>query len=374
MHYLDNAATTQTLPEAVQAAVQAMTQVYGNPSSLHAMGLQASHLLTQSRNTVACAMGVLPECILFTSCGTESTNTALQGVAYLHRHQKGHIITTAIEHAATLQTVKQLEAQGFRVTRLAPDSSGHIPVTALDDALTDDTILLSCQLVNNEIGTRQPVEALGERLKVVCPHALFHIDAVQGLGKVRLMPQRWHCDLMSVSGHKIGAPKGIGALFIRKGLHLPSLLFGGGQENGLRSGTEPLPNIAAFAVACTHCVREFDAHYAHVTALADALKQEIAARFPTIRWNGVNDVPHILNLSVPGCQSEVLMRVLEAEQVYVSTGSACSKGRQSGVLKALGLPKEQIDSAIRVSFAPTNTREDVIAFVQAVQKGIQYLT
>lgn len=374
MHYLDNAATTQTLPAAAQAAVQVMTQIYGNPSSLHAMGLQAFHLLTQSRNTVARAMGVPPECIYFTSSGTESTNMALQGVAYLHRHKKGHIITTAIEHAATLQTVKQLEEQGFRVTRLAPDSSGHIPVAALDDALTDDTILFSCQLVNNEIGTRQPVEALGQRLKTVCPNALFHIDAVQGLGKVRLTPQQWYCDLMSVSGHKIGAPKGIGALFIRRGLHLPPLLFGGGQENGLRSGTEPLPNIAAFAVACEHCVRAFDAHYAHVTALAEALKQEVAARFPTIRWNGINDVPHILNLSVPGCRSEVLMRILESQQVYVSSGSACSKGRQSGVLKALGLPKMQIDSAIRVSFAPTNTQEDVTAFVQAVQKGIQYLT
>lgn len=373
MHYLDNAATTRVLPEAAEAAVHAMCEGFGNPSSLHKMGIEASHLLEDSRKTVASALGCLPEETYFTSCGTESTNISLRGAAHLNRHKKGRIITTEIEHAATLNTCKQLAAEAFDVVFLAPDGTGHITPAALEEALTADTILLSCQLVNNEIGTVQPVAELGALLKAKAPGALFHIDAVQGLCRVPLTPKKWNCDLMSVSGHKIGAPKGIGALYVKKGLRLPPLMFGGGQEKGMRPGTEPLPNIAAFAKACAIRMAHFDEDYAHVAELAAYLKEQAAANLPDAAFNGEGDVPHVVNLSIPGCKSEVMLRVLEGDEVYVSSGSACSKGKQSGVLKALGLPKARTDSAIRVSFAPFNTKEDVDAFIAAAQKGVKML-
>lgn len=373
MHYLDNAATTAVLPEAAEAAMHAMRTCFGNPSSLHKMGIDASHLLEDSRKTVASALGCLPEETYFTSCGTESTNISLRGVAHLGRHQKGRIITTEIEHAATLNTCKQLAAEGFDVVYLAPDATGHVTPAALADALTEDTVLLSCQLVNNEIGTVQPVAELGAMLKTKAPRALFHIDAVQGLARVKLTPKKWHCDLMSVSGHKIGAPKGIGALYVKKGLRLPPLMFGGGQEKGMRPGTEALPNIAAFAKACEIRMAHFDEDYAHVQSLADYLHQQVAALLPDAAFNGAGDIPHVVNLSLPGCKSEVMLRVLESDEVYVSSGSACSKGKQSGVLKALGLPKTRTDSALRVSFCPSNTTDDVDAFVAAAQKGRKML-
>ena len=371
MHYLDNAATTRVLPEAAEAAVHAMCEGFGNPSSLHKMGIEASHLLEDSRKTVASALGCLPEETYFTSCGTESTNISLRGAAYLNRHKKGRIITTEIEHAATLNTCKQLAAEGYDVVFLKPDETGHITPAALADALTEDTFLLSCQLVNNEIGTVQPVAELGAMLKSKAPRALFHIDAVQGLARVKLTPKKWNCDLMSVSGHKIGAPKGIGALYVKKGLRLPPLMFGGGQEKGMRPGTEALPNIAAFAKACEIRMAHFDEDFQHVQSLADYLHTQVAALLPDAVFNGAGDIPHVVNLSLPGCKSEVLLHVLEGDEVYVSSGSACSKGKQSGVLKALGLPKTRTDSALRVSFCPSNTTEDIDTFITAAQKGVK---
>ena len=371
MHYLDNAATTAVLPEAAEAAMHAMRTCFGNPSSLHKMGIDASHLLEDSRKTVACALGCLPEETYFTSCGTESTNISLRGAAYLNRHKKGRIITTEIEHAATLNTCKQLAAEGYDVVFLQPDETGHITPATLADALTEDTFLLSCQLVNNEIGTVQPVAELGAMLKSKAPRALFHIDAVQGLARVKLTPKKWNCDLMSVSGHKIGAPKGIGALYVKKGLRLPPLMFGGGQEKGMRPGTEALPNIAAFAKACEIRMAHFDEDFQHVQSLADYLHTQVAALLPDAAFNGAGDIPHVVNLSLPGCKSEVLLHVLEGDEVYVSSGSACSKGKQSGVLKALGLPKARTDSALRVSFCPSNTTEDIDAFITAAQKGVK---
>lgn len=371
MHYLDNAATTAVLPEAAEAAMHAMRTCFGNPSSLHKMGIDASHLLEDSRKTVACALGCLPEETYFTSCGTESTNISLRGAAYLNRHKKGRIITTEIEHAATLNTCKQLAAEGYDVVFLKPDETGHITPAALADALTEDTFLLSCQLVNNEIGTVQPVAELGAQLRAKAPRALFHIDAVQGLARVKLTPKKWNCDLMSVSGHKIGAPKGIGALYVKKGLRLPPLMLGGGQEKGMRPGTEALPNIAAFAKACEIRMAHFDEDFQHVQSLADYLHTQVAALLPDAVFNGAGDIPHVVNLSLPGCKSEVLLHVLEGDEVYVSSGSACSKGKQSGVLKALGLPKARTDSALRVSFCPLNTTEDIDTFITAAQKGVK---
>ena len=337
MHYLDNAATTRVLPEAAEAAVHAMCEEFGNPSSLHRMGLEASHLLEDSRRTVASALGCLPEEVYFTACGTESTNISLRGAAHLNRHKKGRIITTEIEHAATVNTAKQLAADGFDVVFLAPDATGHITPEVLSEALTEDTILLSCQLVNNEIGTVQPVEQLGKLLKAKAPKALFHIDAVQGLCRVRLTPKKWNCDLMSVSGHKIGAPKGIGALYVKKGLRLPPLTFGGGQERGMRPGTEAVPNIAAFAKACEIRMAHFDEDYAHVQELADYLKQQVSAELPDAVINGAGDIPHVVNLSMPGCKSEVMLRCtrggrgLHFQRLSLLQGQAerCAQGTRS---------------------------------------------
>lgn len=371
MHYLDNSATAPVLRESAERAFTVMTADFGNPSSQHKMGIDAAHILKESRETVAAALHAAPGEIIFTSCGTESTNTALLGAA--RRRRKGHIITTAIEHAATLSCCKRLEQEGFAFTYLAPDETGHIPAAAFAAALRDDTILASMMLVNNETGVQLPVEECGRMLKRRCPEALFHIDAVQGLFRVPLTPSKWCCDLMSVSGHKIGAPKGIGALYQRKGLHLPPLLLGGGQESGLRSGTEALPNIAAFGTACQIRAASFERDVQHVETLRQALLSGLRERLPWALVNGAGDVPHVVSLSLPGCKSEVVLRVLESDEVYVSAGSACSKGKESHVLRAMGLDKARVDSALRVSFAPFNTTEDVEALLTGLGKAAAML-
>ncbi|MGE4548016.1 MAG: cysteine desulfurase family protein [Intestinibacillus sp.] len=373
MHYLDNSATTPVLPEAAEAALRVMREDFGNPSSQHTLGIHAAGLLKASRASVARALGAQPGEIIFTSGGTESINTAIFGVCRKHFRRGRHIITTAAEHSATLASLKKLEGEGFAVTDLQPDATGHISLDDFENALREDTILLTVLLVNNEVGTRMPVAEMGRRLKRKCPQALFHIDAVQGLFRVPLTPARWGCDLMSVSGHKIGAPKGIGALYVKSGVRLPPLLYGGGQENGFRPGTEPMPNIAAFAAACDRRAQTFDEDTAHVQALAAYLREQVAAQLPWAVQNGENDVPHVVNLSLPGCKSEVMLRVLEQDGVYVSAGSACAKGHESHVLRAMGLPKERIDSALRVSFAPFNTKEDVDALLAALKKGAAML-
>lgn len=367
-HYLDHSATTQVLPQAIEMAVQVMREQYGNPSSQHRKGLEAAAVLKQARVQTAQAMGAQPEEITFTAGGTESTNIALFGVAQKNRHHGGHIISTMLEHAATRNTLKQLAAQGFTVTNLQPDSSGHISLEAFADALQENTILVSCMLVNNEVGSMLPAEQMGKLLKARCPKAYFHIDAVQALFRVPLLPQKWQCDFMSVSGHKIGAPKGVGALYIKRGVRIPPLLFGGGQENQMRPGTEPLPNIAAFGEACRVRAQTCQEDMMHVTALSEMLRQRLHA-LPYAAQNGQNDVPHVLNFSFDGCKSEVMLRLLESEEVYVSAGSACSRGHESPVLTAMGLPKARVDTALRFSFAPSNTQEDVEACIAAIEKG-----
>lgn len=373
MHYLDNSATTPVLPEAAEAAVHAMREAFGNPSSQHRLGNRAAAMLKESRACVAQAMGAQPGEVYFNSGGTEGINTAVFGVCRKNFRRGKHIITTAVEHSATLNSLKKLEGEGFSVTRLQPDADGHIPLGQLEEALREDTILLTCMLVNNEVGACMPVGEMGRLLKRRCPHALFHIDAVQGFFRVPLTPAKWGCDLMSVSGHKVGAPKGIGAFYMKKGVALPPLLYGGGQENGFRPGTEPMPNIAALAAACRVRAAAFAGDCEHVRGLCAYLKAQVAEAFPWAVQNGVNDVPHVVSLSFPGCKSEVMLRVLEQEEVYVSAGSACAKGHESHVLRAMGLPKERIDSALRVSFAPHNTRADVDAFIAAARKGAAML-
>lgn len=373
IHYLDNSATTMVLPEAAEAAVHMMRETFGNPSSLHSMGIDAARVLKESRETAASALGCAPAELTFISGGTEGINTAIFGAVRKNRHFGRHIVTTAIEHAATLQACKRLESEGFEVTYIQPDGAGRIQVDDVTAALREDTILVTVMLVNNEVGTVLPVAEIGRAVKRQCPHALFHVDAVQGLFRVPLTPYKWSCDLMSVSGHKIGAPKGIGALYMKKGVRLAPYLVGGGQESGFRSGTEPMPNIAAFAAACRVRARDMQADLAHVAELNAYLHEQVEARLPWAVWNGEGDVPHVVNLSLPGCKSEVMLRVLESDGVFVSAGSACSKGHESHVLRAMGLDKVRIDSALRVSFAPFNTKEDVDALLDALEKGAKLL-
>ena len=372
MHYLDHSATTFVLPEAAEAACRVMTQQFGNPSSVHKMGIEASGILEDARRSVASLMGADPSEITFTSCGTEAINTAVFGAA--HRRGRGkHVVTTAIEHSATLNACRRLEQEGYEVTYLEPDEGGHISVADLRAALRPDTVLLTCMLVNNEVGTILPVKEFGKLLRKKCPNALFHIDAVQGLARIPIKPRLWNADLLSVSGHKIGAPKGIGALYIRKGVHIAPLLYGGGQERGLRPGTEPLPNIAAFGTACRLRESCIEQNAARVSELADYLETQLAQRFPWAVQNGSPDLPYVRNYSFPGCKSEVLLRVLEMHAVYVSSGSACNKGRASHVLAAMKLPHERIDSALRISFSPSNTEADIDALLDAVAEGAQRL-
>lgn len=372
MHYLDHSATTFVLPEAAEAACRVMTQQFGNPSSVHKMGIEASGILEDARRSVASLMGADPSEITFTSCGTEAINTAIFGAA--HRRGRGkHVVTTAIEHSATLNACRRLEQEGYEVTYLEPDEGGHISIADLRAALRPDTVLLTCMLVNNEVGTILPVKEFGKLLRKKSPNALFHIDAVQGLARIPIKPRLWNADLLSVSGHKIGAPKGIGALYIRKGIHIAPLLYGGGQERGLRPGTEPLPNIAAFGTACRLRASCIEQNAARVAELADYLETRIAQRFPWAVQNGSPDLPYVRNYSFPGCKSEVLLRVLEMHEVYVSSGSACNKGRASHVLAAMKLPHERIDSALRISFSPSNTEADIDALLDAVAEGAQRL-
>lgn len=372
MHYLDHAATTAVLPEAAAVACKVMTEQFGNPSSVHKMGIEASGILEASRRQVAALMNADPSEITFTSCGTEATNTAIFGTC--RRRGRGkHIITTAIEHSATINAVKRMEQEGFEVTWLQPDADGHIALSDLTAAIRPDTILLTCMLANNEVGTLLPVKEFGKVLKKKAPNALFHIDAVQGLARVPLKPRLWNVDFLSVSGHKIGAPKGIGALYIRKGVRIQPLMVGGGQERGMRPGTEALPNIAAFGEACRIRLAQMDKNYAKVEALCAQLKDGLAQQFPWAVYNGVNDIPHVVNVSFPGCKSEVLLRVLEMHDVYVSSGSACARGKASHVLAAMKVDHERIDSALRISFAPSNTPEDVAALLSALDEGTKRL-
>lgn len=372
MHYLDHAATTAVLPEAAEIACKVMTEQFGNPSSVHKMGIEASGILEHARKQVAAILNADPSEITFTSCGTEATNTAIFGAC--RRKGRGkHIITTAIEHSATLNTVRRLEQEGFEVTYLQPDADGHISADDLRAAIRPDTVLLTCMLANNEVGTLLPVKEFGKILKKKAPNALFHIDAVQGLARVPIKPKLWNADFISVSGHKIGAPKGIGALYIKKGVRIQPLMLGGGQERGMRPGTEALPNIAAFGEACRLRLAQMDENDAKVAALCAQLKAGIAARFPWAVYNGKSDIPHVVNLSFPGCKSEVLLRVLEMHDVYVSSGSACAKGKASHVLAAMKLDHARIDSALRISFAPSNTPEDVEALLNALEEGTKRL-
>ncbi len=364
--YLDNAATTRVCPQAARAALEALSGGFGNPSSGHAAGQAAAARLEEDRAVVARALGCRPEELTFTSCGTEGDNWCVRAAAEQGKRRGRHIITTAIEHAAVLEPVKALAAQGWEVTYLKPDKTGHISAAQAAAALRPDTVLVSVMLGHHELGTIQPVGEIARAVKAAGSPALIHTDAVQGFLKVPFTPAELGVDLLTVSGHKIGAPKGIGAQYIRAGLRLPPLILGGGQERALRSGTEPTAQSAALAAACGAWSPEH-------TARLEALKQyalEILPSVPGLEILSAGDAPHILSVSLPGYPSEMLVRDLSDRQVYVSSGSACHRGRPSHVLSALGLPKRTLTGALRVSFSPENTPADV----DALRDGLLEIT
>ena len=367
-HYLDNSATTRVCPEAAEAAMLAMTEIYGNPSSTHTKGREAKQLLDKSRKQVADALGCTVQELVFTSCGSESDNWAILNGAELMRRKGMHIISSQVEHDAVRKSLDELERRGFEVTRLKPDDTGAIPVQAVMEALRPDTVLVTLMLVNNETGAVTDIGAIARAMKKAGSQALLHTDAVQAFMKLPFTVKTLGADLVSVSGHKIHAPKGIGALYIKNGVKLKPYLLGGGQENGRRAGTEAMPQIAAFGAACQTAREHLQENYERMAALRqlaiDALRQDI----PELVVIG-GGAPHILSISLPGWRSEVLMNYMEAREIYVSKSSACKKGGRSHVLEAIGLAPKVIDGAIRIGLSRFTTQEDILALCAALKEA-----
>ena len=370
MIYLDNSATTKPCPQAVEAMTKALTENWGNPSALYSFGIDAARQLRQARHTVAAALGAEPDRVFFTSGGTEADNWALFGTAKRLGKRGKHIVTTAIEHHAILNSMKELEGQGFEVTYLQPDSQGRVSVDDLKAALRKETILVSIMMVNNEVGSVMPISQMAKLTHRLCPDAIFHTDAVQGFLKVPFQAKSLGADLISVSSHKIHGPKGAGALYISPRLRsFPALLLGGGQEGGYRSGTEGTPAIFGFAAACAAVSATFREDSQREHALIGEFAEKFAA-LEGVTVNGCHEAPHVLFLSVPGVPVQNTINILQDHGICVSAGSACAKGHRSHVLSAMGLPPETIDSAFRVSICRDTTREELETLCRVLREEV----
>ena len=367
-HYLDNSATTRVSDAAAQAALSAMTQCYGNPSSTHTKGREAKKLLDTARKQVSDALGCMPEELVFTSCGSESDNWAILGGAEYMKRRGRHVISSAVEHDAVRRSLDILEERGFEVTRLMPDATGAISAEAVMNALRGDTVLVSLMLVNNETGAVTDIAAIARSLKKAGSSALLHTDAVQAFMKLPFSARTLGADMISVSGHKIHAPKGIGALYIKRGLKLKPFIVGGSQENGRRAGTEAMPQIAAMGAACAEARAEMGEYVPRMAALKARLVERLGREIPEFTYVDT-PAPHILSISLPGWRSEVLMNYLESKEVYVSKSSAYKKGGRSHVLEAIGLKSDVIDGAIRVGLCRFTTEEDIDALCAALAEA-----
>ena len=370
MIYLDNSATTRPCPACVRAMTEALTDCWGNPSSVYTLGIDAAHRLRQARQAVAAALGAEPDRGFFTSGGTEADNWAILSAAERLGKRGRHIITTAVEHHAVLHPMQKLEAKGFEVTYLQPDHDGNITVEELKKALRPDTILVSVMMVNNETGAVMPIADMVKATRRAAPLALFHTDAVQGFLKVPFRAKALGADMISVSAHKIHAAKGTGALYIRPGLPLPAFLNGGGQESNYRSGTENMPGICGFGAACADTDAKAD--IARMAQLRDLAREKLSG-IDGLVLIGSQTAPHIVNLSLPGLRSQGIINCLQSDGIYVSAGSACSKGHRSHVLEAMHLSPAIIDGSIRVSFSRDNTEADVDALYHALLHAKQTL-
>ena len=363
--YFDYAATTPVRPEAAQAMVEAMGQ-FGNPSSRYPWGRQAAERVKGYRETVARALGCAPGEVYFTSCGTESDNWAIRKGVELNRRKGKHIVTTAIEHAAVLETCRELEGQGYEVTYLKPDKTGRITAEAAAAALRPDTALVSMMLVNNEVGFVLPVADCVRAVKAYDSRILFHCDAVQGFLKLPYSVASLGVDLAAVSGHKLGALKGVGAMYVKKGVRLRPMITGGGQEDGMRSGTEATVQLAGFAAACEAAIAD-KTRIERTAAIKEYTLERLKAALPKLEVISAGDAAHICAVTLPGYKSEVIVRVLGDQGICISSGSACHKGKPSHVFAALGLPKPWLDGALRISVSPDSTREEADRLVSALK-------
>ncbi len=370
LFYLDNSATTRPCDEAVAALSAAVTKDFGNPSSLYIFGMNAEKILSDARATIAERLDCREDEVFFTSGGTESNNTAIFSSVKLLKRRGNHIVTTSIEHPSVLEPIRALEKEGFEVDYLKPDKNGVVPISAFEKAIRKDTILVSAMLVNNEVGSVLPIGEIKQIIKNVGSPALLHTDCVQAFGKIPVLPNELSTDLVSISAHKIHGVKGAGALYVKKGLSLPPFIVGGGQEKGLRSGTEAVPAIAAFGAA----VKALP-NLTETKKLALSLKQKclsLLKEFDNVSLNSPEDsLPYILNFSFTGYRSETLLHHLESFGVLVSSGSACSKGKGSYVLLEMGLPQNVVDSALRISFSRFNTEDDIEALYCALKSALK---
>ncbi|CCX71573.1 cysteine desulfurase [Firmicutes bacterium CAG:555] len=364
--YLDNAATTRVCPEAADIAYKTMLETYGNPSSTHAKGREAKAVLDNARKQLAAALDCAPGEVYFTSCGSEGDNWAIINGAESMRRKGLHIISSEVEHDAVRKSMDELKRRGFEVTMLKPESDGSISPEAVAAALRPDTVLVSLMMVNNETGAVTDIAAVAKALKKAKSIALLHTDAVQGFMKVPFSAKRLGADMITVSGHKIHAPKGIGALYIKTGVKIKPYIIGGAQESGLRAGTEAMPQIAAFGKACELAKASMNDATERMAQLRQYAAGRIVAEMPEAVIIG-GGAPHILSVSLPGWRSEVLMNFLEARSVFVSRSSACKKGGRSHVLEAMGLPAEVIDGAVRISLSRYTTKDELDELCSALK-------
>jgi cysteine desulfurase len=370
--YLDNSATTKPCPEAVAAVYEALELLWGNPSSQHRVGLAAEELLENARSSVANKLNCSPSEVTFTSGGTEANNLALFGASYAQRRRGSRIVTSVVEHSSIAESAKELANRGFDVVYLEVDRNGRVNEDELARLINRDTILVSLMAVNNEVGTLQPIDAVRRAVQAVHAPALIHCDCVQAFGKLPTFPNRLGVDLITVSSHKIHGPKGAGALYIREGVQLQPLVYGGSQEGKIRPGTEPIPAIAGFGAAAKALPNPAQS-LEHAATLHEKLLMGLTS-IPGIKINSpANALPYLTNFSVPGLQSETMLNFLADRGISVSSGSACSKGKKSRVLRAMGLSNTDIAGALRVSFSRYTTPEEIDALLSALWQATQTL-
>lgn len=368
--YLDNSATTQVCPAAVDIALQMMTQGYGNPSSLHRKGFTAERAVTAARQTIGDILHVDAGHIIFTSGGSEANSLAVVGATLAARRQGNKVVTTATEHASIQACVRHLESLGFEVVHIPPGADGRPDPQTIADQVDENTVLVSVSHVGSETGAISDLATIARMIKARNPHVLFHSDCVQSFGRLKIDPKAWGLDLLSASGHKIHAPKGVGFLYVAKGIRITPLTFGAGQERGLHPGTENTPGICAMAVAAKELWQSHQEITSHFMVLNARLRENLS-RLKGICINSPpQSAPYIMNFSVPGIPSEVLLHSLEEMQVYISSGSACAKGARSHVLTAMGLPPSRIDSALRISLCRYNTLEEIDTFTSYLEEAI----
>ena len=374
--YLDNSATTKARPEVVDIIQKVMLEDYGNPSSMHIKGVDAERYVKDAKDKIAATLKCKPDNIVFTSGGTESDNLAIIGSAEAKQRSGKHIITTVIEHPAVKETCAFLEKKGYEITYLPVDDEGVVNTKVLRDSIRSDTILVSIMHTNNEIGSIQPIEEAGRIIHEVNPDTYFHVDAVQGYGKCRIIPKKCGIDLMSVSGHKIHGPKGIGFLYVGDRVRLLPIAFGGGQQKGLRSGTENVPGIAGLAKAAELIYKSLDDDTARLYELRKRMTDRISV-MEGVTVNGSKDhaAPHIVSISIADVRAEVMLHALEAKGVYVSSGSACASNKPavSATLKAIGLKESLLDSTIRISMSVHTTQEEIDYAMDCIEELVPKL-